>query len=330
VEDASDGRWYGVELRHLWDVRSNLRFTGGVSVEEHARADYRIWNDGVNAFDQRVSWELYSGYVQADVQPSGWFSLTLGGRIDDYTNYKDSFSPRVGMIVNPAPSSALKFLYGEAFRVPTFWERYYDDPALGYKANPLLEPEEIETYELVWEQDLRDGLSGVVSLFENHFDGLIDAAVDASDSTYVNRNLVSARARGVELELRGVMGAVAGYASYSHQDAIDDNGAWLTNSPRHLAKAGVVVPLMSSLRLGVESQYETERLTVYGTETEPFFLVNLNFTTALHPFSTLTTASLLIRNVFDEAYETPGGFEHVQPGIEQDGRTIIVGLETRF
>ena len=330
VRDASDGRWYGLDVRHLWDARSNVRFIAGAGAEAHTRADYRIWNDGVESFYRAVTSELYSGYLQGDMQPTGWLTLMIGGRVDDYSNYDAALSPRAAVIVNPAPASTVKFLYGEAFRVPTFWERYYDDLPLGYKANDSLQPEQINTYELVWEQNLREWLHGSVSLFENRFDGLIDTTVDPADSLYTNRNLTSARARGVELELRGLAGVLAGYASYSYQDATDDRGAWLTNSPRHLGKAGVVIPVYGSLRCGVESQYETGRLTVYGTETDPFLLVNLNLTTAFHPFSTRTTASLLVSNLFDEAYATPGGYEHVQPAIEQDGRSLIVSLETRF
>jgi iron complex outermembrane receptor protein len=330
TKDASDGRWYGLELRHLWDARSNLRIVAGAGAEKHVRADYRLWNDDVLEFSHDVDFELYSGYLQGDIQPTAWLSLMLGGRIDDYSTYDAALSPRAGVIVNPYPASAVKLLYGEAFRVPTLWERYYDDPAQGYKVNNDLEPEEINTLEMVWEQKIADGLGASISLFENEFDGLIDTVIDASDSLYVNRNITAARARGIEIEMRGTSAALTGYASYSHQDAEDDRGNWLTNSPRHLAKAGVVLPVWSHLRCGIESQYETSRLTVYGTETDPFLVVNLNLATAFHPFNTRTTASLLVRNLFDERYETPGGFEHTQSGIEQDGRAFIVGLETRF
>jgi outer membrane receptor for ferrienterochelin and colicins len=330
VEDASDGRWFGLELRHLWDIRSNNRLVVGLEAQKHTRSDYRLWNDGVPAFDRNVAFEVLSGYAQEEVQPTSWLSLMLGMRLDNYSDYDAAGSPRAAVIVNPAPSATLKLLYGEAYRVPTFYERYYEDPATDYKANDNLQPEVVNTYEIVWEQDIAEGLAGTVSLFRNEFDGLIDTAFDPADSMFVNRNLIGARAQGFELELRGSAAFLSGYASYSHQEAKDANRDWLTNSPHHLAKFGVMVPVRSFLRCGIESQYESQRLTVYGTETDPFFLTNLNFTTTFHPFSTQATASLLIRNVFDEKYATPGGFEHAQPAIEQDGRTIVVGLGARF
>jgi iron complex outermembrane receptor protein len=196
--------------------------------------------------------------------------------------------------------------------------------------NNDLQPEQVKTYEVVWEQDVAENVSATASLFRNEFEGLIDLAFDPSDSMYVNRNMIQAHAQGIELELRATRGFITSYASYSHQEAKDADGAWLTNSPHHLAKAGVVVPLVSYLRCGIEGQYETERLTVYGTETDPFFLTNLNLSTTFHSFETQATASVLIKNLFDQPYATPGGFEHAQPAIEQDGRTILVALEARF
>jgi iron complex outermembrane receptor protein len=330
IQDASDGRWFGLELRHLWDLSSNNRLVAGFEAQKHTRSDYRLWNDGVLQFDRDVAFDLYSGYAQEELQPRTWLSLMLGVRLDDYSDYDASWSPRAALIVNPMPSSAFKLLYGEAFRVPTFYERYYGDPATGYKTNNDLRPEQGNTYEAVWEQDIADGITGTASLFRNEFEGLIDIALDPSDSLFVNRNLTRAHAQGIELELRGNAGLVTGYTSYSHQEAKDANGAWLTNSPHHLAKAGVVVTVVSFLRCGIEAQYETGRLTVYGTETDPFFLTNLNLTTTFHPFATQATASLLVKNLFDQPYATPGGFEHAQPAIEQDGRTIVLGFETRF
>jgi iron complex outermembrane receptor protein len=330
VTDASDGRWLGLELRHLWDLGPNNRLAAGLEAQHHSRSDYRLWNDGVLAFDKNVAFDLYSGYVQEEMQPKTWLSLMLGVRLDDYSEYDPAWSPRGALIVNPMRSSTLKFLYGEAFRVPTFYERYYEDPATDYKVNNDLQPEQVKTYEVVWEQDVAENVSATASLFRNEFEGLIDLAFDPSDSMYVNRNMIQAHAQGIELELRATRGLITSYASYSHQEAKDADGAWLTNSPHHLAKAGVVVPLVSYLRCGIEGQYETERLTVYGTETDPFFLTNLNLSTTFHSFETQATASVLIKNLFDQPYATPGGFEHAQPAIEQDGRTILVALEARF
>jgi hypothetical protein len=37
-----------------------------------------------------------------------------------------------------------------------------------------------------------------------------------------------------------------------------------------------------------------------------------------------------VRNVLDEAYAYPGGFEHLQAAITQNGRDVTLAVEHRF
>jgi len=80
--------------------------------------------------------------------------------------------------------------------------------------------------------------------------------------------------------------------------------------------------------VGLQILHESERLTVYGTTAKPFFLANLNL--ASKPFFKHLRASLLINNLFDIQYAYPGGYEHLQDAIIQDGRNFIFRLEYLF
>lgn len=72
--------------------------------------------------------------------------LVYGGRFDDFSDVGSHFSPRAGVIVQPTPDSAIKFLYGNAFRPPTAAEIGGTGAAPG---NPNLDPETIDTFEIV-------------------------------------------------------------------------------------------------------------------------------------------------------------------------------------
>ena len=50
-------------------------------------------------------------------------------RVDRYSEFGTSWSPSVGIGWWPAPTMRLRASGGRAFRVPTFTERYYSDPA---------------------------------------------------------------------------------------------------------------------------------------------------------------------------------------------------------
>ena len=62
-------------------------------------------------------------------------------------------------------------MYGDAFRIPNDYEKYYAVPP--DIANPALKPERIWTTEMVWEQQLRAHLSLSTSLFYSRMQDLI-------------------------------------------------------------------------------------------------------------------------------------------------------------
>ena len=117
--------------------------------------------------------------------------------------------------------------------------------------------------------------------------------------------------------------------SYVYQRAEDgESGLRLTNSPAHLGRAGFVVPVVSSLFAAGELVVESGRLTVQETETDAFALLNINLSTT-ELFGGVR-AALLVRNVLDEEYAYPGGWEHLQPAIVQNGREFALTVEGRF
>lgn len=75
------------------------------------------------------------------------WALVYGGRLDDYSDFGGHASPRLGLIYHPQPDAALKFLYGQAFRAPSAVEM--GGAAGSVLGNPALQPELIDSYELV-------------------------------------------------------------------------------------------------------------------------------------------------------------------------------------
>jgi outer membrane receptor protein involved in Fe transport len=69
--------------------------------------------------------------------------LTIGGRYDHYSDCGGEISPRVGINWEFARNFNTKFLYGRAFRAPSFNELYHRE-----QGNPNLKPETENSYEL--------------------------------------------------------------------------------------------------------------------------------------------------------------------------------------
>jgi outer membrane receptor protein involved in Fe transport len=155
---------------------------------------------------------------------------------------------------------------------------------------------------------------------------VISQIVD-SEGLLVFRNLDSAASRGVEVEFEGKWRAgIVSRMSYSYQHARNlVTGEPLVNSARQLATANVTLPLVRrQLLAGMDLHYVTRVETLNGSFTRSFVVPNLTLTTREVRSGLRLAAS--VYNLFDNAYGYPGGDEHRQNIIYQDGRTFRVGL----
>ncbi|MBI3345249.1 MAG: TonB-dependent receptor [Gammaproteobacteria bacterium] len=90
------------------------------------------------------------------------WSLTAGVRWDHYSDFGDTVNPRLALIWLTRHDLTTKFLYGRAFRAPSFAELYnINNPVV--LGNPDLKPETINTLELLFDyrptNELRTNLS---------------------------------------------------------------------------------------------------------------------------------------------------------------------------
>ena len=139
--------------------------------------------------DDKRSSRTWALYVQDEIKILENLILNIGLRHDYYDTFGGTTNPRVALIYRPLEPTTIKFLYGTAFRAPSPYELYYNDGNVSSKANPDLNPETIETYELVLEQSLGKGFRLATSLFFNKIDDLISLETDAADSLDVFRNI---------------------------------------------------------------------------------------------------------------------------------------------
>ena len=148
--EFNDGNFWGVESRLNWDSSERNRLTAGVEYQDHYRVRLETFDDGEPDFLGNVPFELVSLFAQDTLQVTKKLALTVGGRLDDYSDVGSDFSPRAALVFHPGERTTLKALYGQAFRRPNHYESYYQSPTA--KPNPSLSPEDIATTEIVWEQ----------------------------------------------------------------------------------------------------------------------------------------------------------------------------------
>ena len=332
--DSVDNDLLGGEVRFLVDTASKNRLILGLEYRNSLRAAYRYGEPGLDYFNGDFPQSVFSFYAQDEFSLSHALTLTLGFRNDYYSTIGKTFVPRASLVYHPFKATTLKVLFAQAFRAPNVWEsNYTENEEWGYmnqKVNPNLRAERIDTLELAVEQGLTEKLFGTLSLYSFRIKGLIELGLDPADGFYHYENLGTARSRGLELGLNArLKSGLLAHANYSYQDTKDAIlGNRLTNSPQHLVKAGVSFRVFGFGYLSLQILHESERLTLYDTRTKPFFLANLNLTTS-RLFNHLRV-SFLINNLFDTQFAYPGGYEHLQDAISQDGRNFIVKLKYLF
>jgi outer membrane receptor for ferrienterochelin and colicins len=330
TKDDTVGTWVGTEWQLTRRLANRHTLVAGFEHRQSLREKQLSYEDIVPRsylVDADGRGHNTGLYGQGEFALTSKLLLNAGVRVDYYSeSFGSTTNPRIGLIYSPRERSTFKLLYGEAFRAPSAYERfYYAQPA----GSDELEPETIRTSELVFEQYIghRDRLN--VSVYHYAVGQLVTQLADADDNIYFD-NLARVTAQGIELELerRFEHGALArlSYALQRTEDA--ETERVLSNSPRHLAKLNVGMPLGRGFDAGLELQYHGAVGTLAGGRAAGFFIGNLHVSSG--PLWQGSRLSAGLYNLFDARYGYPGAEDHLQDVIEQDGRTFRAELTWRF
>ena len=331
--DLSSGQWLTTEWQTTATLLGRHTFVAGAELRQNLKQEQVNYDDREPRdyyLNYNTSDSIVSGYIQADIALRSDLLMNAGVRYDHYNGAFDStINPRLGLIHTLAPRTTLKGLYGEAFRAPNVYERffytYYVDTT-----GIALTPEKIRTYEVVLEHyfagDYRFGLSAY------HYDvSDLISQIALPNDTFGFANVDRYSAEGVEVEFEGRYAAgVHVRTSYAVQRTKDKaTNAELTSSPRHLAKLNVAFPVYRDrLTAGLELQYHSSVRTLAGKSADPFLIGNLTLTAVRLPGGFEASAS--IYNLFNTSYGYPGAEDHAQDILLQEGRSFRVKLSYRF
>ena len=332
-DSATSMRWGGeVQLtKKLWE-RHKLVFGG----EFYHNFVTNQGNYDESPFyqysDDRRSSQVIAFYGQDEFSIRKNLIFYAGVRYDHYSTVGGTLNPRLALIYQPFQSTNLKLLYGTAFRPPNAYEFYYRD-GLTQRGNPDLKPEKIQTFELIWEQQLTKNWRLKTSGFYNQISDLILQNTDADGLIFFD-NAGKVDAKGLEVELAGKWKKyLEGRLSYTLQEAKDhQTGLLLANVPKHLVKANLIFPLyQDKIFAGVETLYSSNRIALSGKEISGYTTTNLTlFSKNIIPKLEFSAS---IYNLFNQKYYYAGAEEHLSVGVDrlrQDGINFRLKLQYTF
>lgn len=334
----TQGTWISNELRYRWDMFSTNRITAGAVYQYHFRTHFFSRNATGILTDATFPYYTASAFLQDEFQPTKWLTLTAGGRFDRNYLGKQAITPRLCAAFYPNEGSTIKMIYGRAFRSPTISELSAAD-GFSDQGNPNLKAEFVTNGEVTWEQRIGKRWFTTASVFMYRVSGLV-GRVHLNDSIDSFGNISAANCGGAELGLIArLWPGKRFYASLSYQELSSVTfGGWMTNSPRWIFKGGGTVNFLQYFRWAGEIAIETRRETVQDTYTPMMVLWNMNL--AYHPgkddatgFMRVlhhTTWSIRCYNLLNWKNFVPGGYEHIQPAIQQNGRNFVLNLNWAF
>lgn len=263
----------------------------------------------------RSNWNLF---IQDIWTLNDKWEMTYGGRYDNYSDFGSTFNPRLALVWKTTDTFTTKFLYGKAFRAPSFQELYQvNNPvALG---NEQLKPEQIQMYEVAF--DYRPSKKWHIGLNAFVYD-LTDKIIfvpDAAKEKYQAQNAGSQKGRGFVIEGGWQLGekfALTG--SYSFQKATDQDDHKVANVPKQDVHLRGDWKFLPNWHLNTQLSWISGRERAYNDPRSPVDdYVNVDLALHYKQSKSPWSVSLAVRNLFDADIREP------TPGPDETGMIKI-------
>lgn len=136
VKDLAWGKSWGGEMQYNSRLYDRHLVTTGLEYQDNFLQKQRNFDETPYTQylnDTRGSY-YWAAFVQDQFNIMDNLILNAGVRHDYYKIFHGNTSPRAGIIYSPFEKTTLKFIYGEAFRVPNMYELYYNDGNITQKS----------------------------------------------------------------------------------------------------------------------------------------------------------------------------------------------------
>ena len=316
-----------------WSSSRGVTVTGGVEYEDERQRGTSEFSASFGTFPDSIGVQRNNtGYFTQAVIARGRAALTLGGRLDDNSQFGDHGTFRAGVVYRLPAATRLRATVGTGFKEPTFFENY----ARGFvTGNPALDPERSRSWEVGIER-------GAIALtyFNQRFRDLIEynPAPPAGQPNYFNVD--GAIASGVEAEAAAAFSAsITGSLRYTylHTRVVesgspgDPDGLFVPGKPLIRRPAHTVAPELTAhwgrdhgritvgaLWVGKRDDLDFRRTAGQRRVTlQPYTRVNLSAEYAVGRGRIVLTGNAA--NVFNDQRQE-------LPGYRVLGRTVFLGV----
>ncbi|MFC1559182.1 TonB-dependent receptor plug domain-containing protein, partial [Gemmatimonadota bacterium] len=326
-DETSSGDYLGISQNVEWHHTLLLRgqqIAAGLTLErQQGRSRYEsvsTWGTFTNDVPQARQSSV-ALYLQDQIMVAG-VALTIGGRVDAYTDYGVQPTGRMAAATRVG-NARLRFSVGTGFRAPSIYQRF--SPDFG---NSALEAETSTGWDAGLEVPVMQRGAVEITHYRQKIDNLIEFVTD--EVTWVSnyRNRGSVRLEGWEAEARlALSGSVGLDASATIMDAVDElTGEDLVRRPDMSLSVGVMVHPVSGISTSVRARRIGTRKD-RDLSAPPYPVIDLDPVTLVEgevswQFSETLMLRLKVRNLTDASPVWVWGYGSM-------GRSIYLGFVFR-
>ena len=365
---------YNIDFQKAWENIGKHTIVAGFNAKQESFDQKRVnllrWKDHGSVNLEYGLYEKHGGkgrnlalFVQDEIKVTDPFTVYLGLRYDYYKKYdgysrfinKDGsysrsidhgdgsyneLSPKVALEWKADDKTSYYMSYGHSFNPPPMYQvyRYSTSSSGDVMANPDLDPETSNTFEIGMKKKLSDRTSfGLSAYYVKTDDKIVYTTHTKTETTpqYKNyMNFGTEKRRGVEFELNHKFSDEwSAYLNYAWQDGelrrgnlagtnLNSSMSGIYGIPKHLLHTGIQYK-KDRWNVLLDAQYVSERQSSdeitgeYGSE-DSFFLMNLavNYT-----FAKNATLQVGINNILDREFYCSDA---------ASGRHYTVGMRYNF
>jgi iron complex outermembrane receptor protein len=337
----------GFEMQPTYKISESNTMVAGISYEEMKQYDVRVRRNALGTgspvfiiplprlmnvpdqqFNRSAKRNFKAFFIEDIWDITEDLRVTAGARYDDYSDFGDSFNPRVGLTWEFIKGYDLKLLYGSAFRAPSFSELYD-----GFIGNSDLDPEEVDTYQVSMGAEITPSLSSRVTWYQSEIKDGIDPEMKSSVDFLRSTNYSKMKSQGLELEMRYDLGRGSYLAlNYTNQLSLKRMFQWFV--PRHTGNIMANIRLSRYLNLytschiedGFRRQRDDNRDDMSGYAIFNATLIAQKFLKGYEGLELRASAY----NLFDKDYTSPAGNGELPEDIPRPGRNFLVEAKYKF
>ncbi len=313
-----------------WRPLDAMSVTGGVEYEDERQRGTSQFSASYGTFPDSIRVQRnITGYFSQAVISAGRTALTLGGRLDDNSQFGSHVTYRTGLVYRVTQNTRLRASAGTGFKEPTFFENFAHGFVLG---NPDLDPERSRS----WEVGVERG-AVAVTYFNQRFRDLIEYNPAPPPGAPNYFNVGGAIADGIEASLdQRVTARVVFSAKYTYLHTRvqqsgspgDPDGLFVPGKPLIRRPAHTLVPQVAAT-LGARARVMLGARWVGERDDLDFSRPTGQRRVTMHPYTRLNAAAeygrgrLLVTGRVENLLDD--GAKQI-PGFRDRGRTVLLGV----